>query len=131
MMQRIPTTRGINRAVVLATTLLGSLVLAGSDWVEAATSRTGSVWLVDRAAVATTPGKNPRLVAQVRHERPGQPAQAYVAGVDQAGCGGPRGVLELVGEDGLTTLVYARGDGSVGEALASAICALPAQRKGA
>lgn len=124
-------THGINRLAVLAAALLGSLVLAGSDWVEAATSRTGSVWMVDRAAVAITPGKHPRLVAQVRHERPGHAPQAWVAGVDKAGCGGVRGVLELVGEGGTTTQTYSRGDGSVAEALASAICALPSARKGA
>jgi hypothetical protein len=124
-------THRINRLAVLAAAMLGSLVLAGSDWVEAAASRTGSVWMVDRAAVATTPGKSPRLVAQVRHERPGHAPQAFVAGVDKAGCGGPRGVIELVGEGTNTAQTYSRGDGSVAEALASAICALPAARRGA
>lgn len=119
-------THRMNRLAVLAAALLGSLVMAGPDWVEAAYSRTGSVWMVDRAAVATTTGRSPRLVARVRHDRPGQQPVEWVAHVDKASCGGARGLVELAGDAGTLTQVYARGDGSIAEALASAICALPA-----
>lgn len=111
------------------TILIGLLVgasIASPDWIEAAATRSGSVWQVDRTSLVTVGQQRPRLVSNVRHEREGQPTVLYVASIDRDSCTGTHGLIELVGPEGLQRSVFKRGDGSLAEALVSAVCRLPA-----
>lgn len=111
------------------TILIGLLIgvsIASPDWIEAAATRSGSVWHVDRASLVTVGQQRPRLVSNVRHERAGVQPVLYVASIDRDSCSGSHGLIELVGPEGLERLVFKRNDGSVAEALVSAVCRLPA-----
>lgn len=113
------------KPTVLVGVLIGASI-ASPDWIEAAATRTGSVWHVDRASLITVGQQRPRLVSNVRHERDGHQPVVYVASIDRDSCTSTHGLIELVGPDGLQRNIFKRGDGSVAEALVSAVCGLPA-----